>query len=107
MGQKKVFEVFLKSPLKATSQSPYVEGHTDRIINIDHQLQRTSDMRLVIESTKTNAGTRKLPMSEDVFRCFQAIIEDREAPRYERVVDGYTGVRGKVILQPQGKEFFT
>ena len=42
-------------------------------------------------STKTNAGTRKLPMSEDVFRCFQAIIEDREAPRYERVVDGYTG----------------
>ena len=63
----------------------------NRIINIDHQLQRTSDMRLVIESTKTNAGTRKLPMSEDVFRCFQAIIEDREAPRYERVVDGYTG----------------
>ena len=62
-----------------------------RIINIDHQLQRTSDMRLVIESTKTNAGTRKLLMSEDVFRCFQAIIEDREAPRYERVVDGYTG----------------
>ena len=63
----------------------------NRIINIDHQLQRTSDMRLVIESTKTNAGTRKLPMSEDVFRCFQAIIEDWEAPRYERVVDGYTG----------------
>ena len=33
----------------------------NRIINIDHQLQRTSDMRLVIESTKTNAGTRNLP----------------------------------------------
>lgn len=30
-------------------------------------------------------------MSEDVFRCFPAIIEDREAPRYERVVGGYTG----------------
>lgn len=44
----------------------------NRIINIDHQLQRTSDMRLIIESTKTNAGTRKLPMTEDVFRCFQA-----------------------------------
>ena len=63
----------------------------NRIINIDHQLQRTSDMRLVIESTKTNAGTRKLPMSEDIYRCFQAIIEDREAPRHEGVVDGYTG----------------
>ncbi len=62
-----------------------------RIINIDHQLQRTSDMKLIIESTKTNAGTRKLPMTEDVFRCFQAIIEDREKPRYEKMVDGYTG----------------
>mgnify|MGYP000038698749 CR=1 FL=1 len=48
-------------------------------------------MRLVIELTKTNAGIRKLPMPKDVFRYFQVIIEDREAPRYERVVDGHTG----------------
>lgn len=34
-------------------------------------------MRLLIEYTKTNAGTRKLPMTEDMFRCFQAIVEDR------------------------------
>ena len=39
---------------------------SNRIINIDHQLQRTSKMEYVIESTKTNAGTRKLPMTEDV-----------------------------------------
>ena len=38
----------------------------NKVINIDHQLQRTSDMRLVIEFTKTNAGTRKLPMTGDV-----------------------------------------
>ena len=63
----------------------------NRIINIDHQLQRTSSMEYVIESTKTNAGTRKIPMTEDVFRCFQAIIEDREVPRVERMVGGYTG----------------
>lgn len=61
------------------------------IINIDHQLQRTSDMKLIVESTKTNAGTRKIPMTEDVARCFQAIIEDREAPKHEKMVDGYTG----------------
>ena len=30
----------------------------NKILNIDHQLQRTSDMRYVIEKTKTNAGTR-------------------------------------------------
>lgn len=63
----------------------------NRIINIDHQLLRTSEMKYVIEATKTNAGTRKLPMTEDVFHCFQAIIEDREAPRFEKIVDGHTG----------------
>ena len=34
---------------------------------------------------------RKLPMTEDVFRCFQAIIEDRERPKIEKVVDGHSG----------------
>ncbi len=62
-----------------------------RIVNIDHQLQRLSDMTLVIEPTKTSAGTRKLPLTEDVEKCFQAIIEDREKPKVEKVVDGYTG----------------
>lgn len=63
----------------------------NRIINVDHQLLRTSEMKYVIEATKTNAGTRKLPMTEDVFRCFQAIIEDREKPRFEKMVGGHTG----------------
>ena len=62
-----------------------------RIVNIDHQLQRTSDMRYIIEPTKTNAGTRKLPIKEDVARCFAAIIEDRAAPKNEKMIDGYTG----------------
>lgn len=63
----------------------------NRIVNIDHQLQRLSDMTLVIEPTKTSAGTRKLPVTDDVAKCFQAIIEDREKPKVEKVVDGYTG----------------
>lgn len=63
----------------------------NRIINIDHQLLRTSEMKYVVEATKTNAGTRKLLMTEDVFRCFQAIIEDRERPKIEKVVDGQSG----------------
>ena len=29
----------------------------NRTVNIDHQLQRTSDMRYIIEATKTDAGT--------------------------------------------------
>ena len=30
-------------------------------------------------------------MTEDVAKCFQAILEDREKPKVEKVVDGYTG----------------
>lgn len=63
----------------------------NRVVNIDHQLQRTSDMRYVIQSTKTNAGKRQIPITEDVARCFQAIIEDRGKPKKEKFVDGYCG----------------
>ena len=63
----------------------------NRIVNIDHQLQRTSDMRYIIETTKTDAGTRKLPITEDVTQMFQAIIEDRVPPKVEKVIDGYSG----------------
>ena len=63
----------------------------NRVVNIDHQIQRASDMRLIIQPTKTNAGTRRLPITEDVAACFQTIIEDRETPKVERMVDGYSG----------------
>ena len=62
-----------------------------KILNIDHQLQRLPDMSYIVESTKTNAGTRRIPMTDDVVRCFQAIIEDRPKPKAEKVVDGYVG----------------
>ena len=61
------------------------------LINIDHQLQRNADMTLVIQETKTHAGTRKLPMTADVEQCFRAIIEDRPTPKFERLVDGRSG----------------
>ena len=56
-----------------------------------YQLQRTSDMRYIIETTKTDAGTRVLPITEDVAHMFQAIIEDRNAPKVEKSIDGYRG----------------
>ena len=62
-----------------------------KILNIDHQLQRTSDMKYVIEKTKTHAGTRKLPMNDEVCECFRRILKYREAPKTEKIIDGYTG----------------
>ena len=63
----------------------------NKILNIDHQLQRTSDMKYVIEKTKTNAGTRKLPMNDEVTECFRRILKSREAPEVEKIIDGHSG----------------
>lgn len=63
----------------------------NRIINIDHQLQRTSHMEYHIESTKTNAGTRKLPMTEDVYEMFKIILANRPKNLPEIMVGGYMG----------------
>lgn len=63
----------------------------NKTVNIDHQLQRTADMRYIIVETKTDAGKRKIPITDDVAAMFQAIIEDREAPAVEKIIDGYSG----------------
>ena len=63
----------------------------NNIVNIDHQLQRTSDMKYILDTTKTGAGTRKLPITQDVADCFRAILEDRKKPRYEKMIKGHTG----------------
>ena len=72
----------------------------ERKINIDHQLIRWSDMQYGIETTKTNAGTRQIPMTEDVYQCFKKILENRRGRRVEPVIDGY---RGFLYLDKNGK----
>ena len=63
----------------------------NRIINIDHQLQKKSKIGYYIEETKTESGTRVLPMTADVEECFKKIIANRKPPKVEPMVDGYTG----------------
>lgn len=63
----------------------------NRIIDVNHQLQRTSDMSYNIEPTKTNAGTRGLPMTDDVYECFKSILENRPRNTREIMIDGYMG----------------
>ena len=48
-------------------------------------------MRYIIETIKTDAGTRKIPITSDVADMFRAIIEDREPPKVEKVIDRHTG----------------
>ena len=60
-------------------------------INIDHQLQRMSDMTYVIEPPKTDAGIRVIPMKPDVEEAFKRLIAARRKPKVEPMIDGYAG----------------
>ena len=62
-----------------------------RTINVNHQLQRSSQMEYLIEDTKTNAGTRVLPMTEEVYACFENIIRNRTKPKIEPIIGGQSG----------------
>lgn len=55
-------------------------------INIDHQLQRKRNMEYIIEATKTDSGTRMVPMTEEVTECFCFIIANRKKPKKEPVI---------------------
>ncbi len=55
-------------------------------INIDHQLQRKRNMEYIIEATKTDSGTRMVPMTEEVQECFRFIITNRKKPKKEPVI---------------------
>lgn len=63
----------------------------EKTINIDHQLQRTSQMQYIIEPPKTEAGNRVIPMQEEVCKCFRRIIQNRRKPKVEPMVGGKVG----------------
>lgn len=60
-------------------------------IQVNHQLQRTRDMEYIIEKPKTESGERFVPMSPQVIECFRRIIQNRQKPQKEPMIDGYTG----------------
>nr|MCR5510391.1 site-specific integrase [Lachnospiraceae bacterium] len=60
-------------------------------IKIDHQLQKKAKVGYYIEETKTESGTREIPMTPEVEECFRRIIANRKPPKVEPMVDGYAG----------------
>ena len=67
-----------------------LDFENSRII-VDHQLQRTRDMKYIIEDTKTESGERMVPMIPEVKEAFQRILTNRKNPKVEPMVDGYSG----------------
>ena len=62
-----------------------------RKINIERQLLRPSNMQYTIEKPKTKAGTRVIPMTDEVYNCFKRIVENRVSPKIEPMIGGYVG----------------
>lgn len=63
----------------------------NRKINVDHQLQRKRNMEYIIGSTKTESGIRQVPMTDEVYDCFQRIVANRRKPKVEPMIDGKIG----------------
>ena len=72
----------------------------NRKISVNHQLQRKRNMEYIIEDTKTSNGTREIPMTDDVYQCFQRIIANRPKPKTEPMIDGRCGF---LYLDKDGK----
>lgn len=80
-------------------------------ISINHQLRYVANKGKYIEKTKTSAGTRELPMTDDVYETFKRVISSRKKPKVEIMIDGYTGFlfldnRGKPMMPYQWQKRF-
>ena len=82
-----------------------------RTINVNHQLQYVGNKGKYIEKTKTEAGTRVLPMSDEVYAAFKRVVQNRKKPKVEEMIDGYIGFlfldkRGKPMMPYQWEKRF-
>ena len=62
-----------------------------RCVYIQRQLCRTADKPYFIETPKTKAGIRTIPMSETVFLAFKRVIQNRKTKGIEKMIDGHIG----------------
>lgn len=62
-----------------------------RRIRVNHQLLQTSHGEYYIERPKTEAGNRYVPMSDTAYHVLKDILKNRQTPKVEIMVDGYSG----------------
>ena len=67
-----------------------IDFQNDRIC-VERQLQRTSDMRYIIQAPKTESGIRYVPMTPEVAACFKTILRANASRKVEPIIDGMSG----------------
>ena len=61
----------------------------NRILNIDHQLLKDSEMGYYIETPKTKSGERQVPMVEEAYQAFKRVLANRKNDKRVEI-DGYS-----------------
>ena len=61
----------------------------NRVLNIDHQLLKDSEMGYYIETPKTKNGKRELPLTERAYQAIQRILKNRGKAQ-PLIVGGYS-----------------
>jgi len=61
----------------------------NRILNIDHQLLRDSEIGYYIDTPKTKNGKRELPLAERAYQALQRILKNRGKAQ-PLIVGGYS-----------------
>ena len=69
-----------------------------RIINVDHQLLKDSEIGYYIGTPKTKNGVRQLPMTERAYQAFKRVLQNRRKAE-PIIVDGYSDF---LFLNQQG-----
>lgn len=63
----------------------------NKVLNVDHQLQRINNIGFHVTDTKSKSGVRKIPMTDSVCESFLRIMSGRQGQKIEPIVDGKTG----------------
>lgn len=61
----------------------------NRIVNVDHQLLKDTEIGYYIETPKTKSGIRQIPMSDNVYDAFKRVLKNRRGAK-PIIVDGYS-----------------
>ena len=63
----------------------------NKVIHVNKQLVRHSDMEYYIETTKTSSGKRDFPMDDEIEAICRRIIQNRRKLKVEKVIKGASG----------------
>ncbi|MBY7141899.1 tyrosine-type recombinase/integrase [Virgibacillus sp. NKC19-3] len=61
----------------------------NRLIHVDHQLLRNTEIGYYIETPKTKSGERQVPMVEEAYQAFKRVLANRKNGK-RVVIDGYS-----------------